>query len=55
MAHTPIGARKKRFKIIIMSQLKEKIINLINELKQISVKELVEIRKEKYLNITSDI
>ncbi len=35
--------------------LKEKIINLISELKQISIKELVQIRKEKYLNITSDI
>ena len=35
--------------------LKEKIINLIKELKQISIKELVQIRKEKYLNITSDI
>ena len=37
------------------SLLKEKIINLIKELKQISTKELVQIRKEKYLNITSDI
>ena len=35
--------------------LKEKIINLIKELKKISIKELVQIRKEKYLNITSDI
>ena len=35
--------------------LKEKIISLIKELKQISVKELVQTRKEKYLNITSDI
>ena len=35
--------------------LKEKIIDLINELKQISINELVKIRKEKYLNITSDI
>ena len=35
--------------------LKEKIINLIKELKQFSIKELVQIRKEKYLNITSDI
>ena len=35
--------------------LKEKIINLIKELKKISIKELVQIRKEKYLNITSEI
>ena len=35
--------------------LKEKIITLINELKKISIKELVKIRKEKYLNITSEI
>ena len=35
--------------------LKEKIISLMNELKQISINELVQIRKEKYLNITSDI
>tara|TARA_B100001057_G_scaffold391816_1_gene400192 strand:+ start:19 stop:957 length:939 start_codon:yes stop_codon:yes gene_type:complete len=35
--------------------LKEKILKLINELKQISISELVQIRKEKYLNITSDI
>ena len=35
--------------------LKEKMIGLINELKQISLNELVQIRKEKYLNITSDI
>jgi len=35
--------------------LKEKIISLIKELKKISVKELVQTRKEKYLNITSDI
>ena len=35
--------------------IKEKIISLINELKKISIKELVQIRKEKYLNITSDI
>ena len=35
--------------------LKEKIINYIRELDKISIKELVQIRKEKYLNITSDI
>ena len=35
--------------------LKNKIINLVDELKKISIKELVAIRKEKYLNITSDI
>ncbi|MDC3083121.1 acetyl-CoA carboxylase carboxyltransferase subunit alpha [Pelagibacteraceae bacterium] len=35
--------------------LKNKIINLISELKTISIKELVALRKEKYLNITSDI
>ena len=35
--------------------LKQKIVYLIKELKQISIKELVQIRKEKYLNITSDI
>mgnify|MGYP001426862094 CR=1 FL=1 len=35
--------------------LKEKIISLIKELKKISIKELVQTRKEKYLNITSDI
>ncbi len=35
--------------------LKVKIISLIEELKKIPVKELVQIRKEKYLNITSDI
>ncbi len=31
------------------------IVNLIDELNKISIKELVELRKEKYLNITSDI
>ena len=35
--------------------LKNKIINLIDELNKISIKELVKVRKEKYLNITSDI
>ena len=35
--------------------LKEKNIGLIKELKEVSIKELVQIRKEKYLNITSDI
>ena len=35
--------------------IKNKIIYLIDELKKISIKELVAIRKEKYLNITSDI
>ena len=35
--------------------LKDKIIYLIKELKQTSINELVEIRKQKYLNITSDI
>ena len=35
--------------------LKQKLINLINELEQKSINELVKIRKEKYLNITSDI
>ena len=38
-----------------MEILKNKIINLIDELNQISIKELVTIRKEKYLNITSNI
>ena len=35
--------------------LKQKIVSLINELREISIKKLVELRKEKYLNITSDI
>ena len=35
--------------------LKNKIINLIGELNKISINELVEVRKQKYLNITSDI
>ena len=35
--------------------LKEKIISLMFELKKISIKELVQIRKEKYLNITTNI
>ena len=35
--------------------LKQKLINIINELEQKSINELVKIRKEKYLNITSDI
>ncbi len=35
--------------------LKQKIIVFINELKQISIKDLVQMRKQKYLNITSDI
>ena len=35
--------------------IKKKIISLIEELKHISTKELVQNRKEKYLNITSDI
>ena len=35
--------------------LKQKLIVFINELKQISIKDLVQMRKQKYLNITSDI
>ena len=35
--------------------LKKKIIDLIKELKDFTSKELVQTRKEKYLNITSDI
>ena len=35
--------------------LKQKIVSLINELREISINKLVELRKEKYLNITSDI
>ncbi len=35
--------------------LKDKIITFINELKTISINELVQTRKDKYLNITSDI
>ena len=35
--------------------LKQKITGLIEELKQISINELVQIRKNKYLNITSNI
>ena len=35
--------------------LKEKIISLINDLKQVPIQELVQTRKEKYLNITSEI
>ena len=35
--------------------VKEKLIRLIEDLKKINIKELVQIRKEKYLNITSDI
>ncbi len=35
--------------------IKEKIISLVKDLKQVSIKELVQIRKKKYLNITSDI
>ncbi len=35
--------------------LKDKIVSLINELQQVSINELVKTRKEKYLNITSDI
>ena len=35
--------------------LKQKLVSLINELEEKSIKELVKIRKEKYLNITSDI
>jgi len=35
--------------------LKAKVISLIKDLKQVSIKELVQIRKKKYLNITSDI
>ena len=35
--------------------LKQKLVSLINELEQKSINELVKIRKEKYLNITSDI
>ena len=47
------GAHRHPFKQAEL--LKEKIISLINELKKISIKELVQIRKEKYLNITSEI
>ena len=47
---TEAGDSKKQAEI-----LKGKVIALINELKQISINELVQIRKEKYLNITSDI
>ena len=35
--------------------LKEKIKFFMNELKQIPIEDLVKIRKDKYLNITSDI
>ncbi len=35
--------------------VKQKIISLLKDLKKINIKELVQIRKEKYLNITSDI
>ena len=35
--------------------LKNKIINSLDELNQISINELVAVRKEKYLNITSNI
>ena len=35
--------------------VKKKIISLIEDLKKINIKELVQIRKKKYLNITSDI
>ena len=35
--------------------VKEKIISLIKDLKKINIKELIQIRKKKYLNITSDI
>ena len=35
--------------------LKEKITNFIYDLKKISINDLVKIRKNKYLNITSDI
>ena len=35
--------------------LKEKIKFFMNELKQISIEDLVKIRKDKYLNITSNI
>ena len=35
--------------------LKGKIIEFINELKQISINDLVQIRKNKYLNITANI
>ena len=35
--------------------LKTKILSLIKELKEISINELVQIRKDKYLNITSNI
>ncbi len=37
------------------SILKDTIVQMINELNKISINELVKIRKEKYLNITSDI
>ena len=42
-------------KITDLTEQLGKIGSEINELKQISIKELVKIRKEKYLNITSDI
>ncbi len=35
--------------------LKEKVVSLLKELKETSIEQLVQIRKEKYLNITSDI
>ena len=35
--------------------LKEKVDSLLKELKETSIEQLVQIRKEKYLNITSDI
>ena len=37
------------------SILKDTLVQIINELNKISINELVKIRKEKYLNITSDI
>ncbi len=44
-----------RHPIMQANILKEKIISLIKELKQISIEELVRNRKEKYLNITTGI
>ena len=43
------------FQFLFSYEYKEKIKFFMNELKQISIEDLVKIRKDKYLNITSDI
>ena len=47
--------QKKPDDFVIATNTVYSVKFFINELKQISIEDLVKIRKDKYLNITSDI